>query len=83
MTDIGWWVAVVVLMALNWWQALEHRKDKSESRRTIKDLNDRLMAKIPEHYFAVRMEEEQQKVEAATPKPEEVDPLMYNVGPRP
>lgn len=83
MTDIGWYAAVVVLMGVIWFLMLERRQEKREHTAAVRDLNDRLMAKVPDHYFAVRMEEDQMKFEAENPKPEEVDPLMYNVGPRP
>ncbi len=84
MSELGYWVAIITLIVMNVAVFIQMRQLLESSEKRNADLTDRLMAKVPEQYFGIRMEEEQNRVDAVKPAPEEVvDPLMYNVGPRP
>lgn len=84
MSELGYWVAILTLIGMNIAVFVQMRQLLESSEKRNADLTDRLMAKVPEQYFGVRIEEEQNRMEAGKPAPEEVvDPLQFNIGPRP
>ena len=70
MEYVPWLVALGILAAGNVWQWWTHRQDIRLYQAQVKDLNDRLMAKVPEQYFSLRLQEQEQELEQPAPMEE-------------
>jgi hypothetical protein len=81
MEHFPWIAAIVVLAAGIVWQRYEHHQQEAAMAKQIKDLQDRLMAKTPEQYFQIRMNEKAMDLEAAEERAEEPVRMGVPMGP--